>query len=312
MTGLIWHVHIALAPLLILIPLAIIFAKKIPSIKQILLSVLAFAIPMFPFFIFEIRHGFTQITSFFASFSVVPENVGMIYGSGKLDDVIRESIGENYLINISLLLSLFLLPKLKVISWKFLTLIVVWIISVVSFFTLSNKLISEYYFENIRTVLLIISILYISLLIKSKNKILLCLGVLILLGILINTLFIIYKLPIPGNGYVARNKVVEYIKNDSAKHNFPCVSISHITNPGEDFGYRYLFWYNRIKLAKQNENIPNYTIVFPFYYATESATFRYGAINVLPPDKQYDLSQVSAACPEIDYNLTNSFWGFTK
>lgn len=312
LTGMIWHVHIALAPLLILIPLALIFAKKLPTLKQIMFSIVGFILPMLPFFIFEIRHGFGQLISFYQSFFVVPENVEVIYGGGKIDDVIRQSFGENYYLNISLLIALLLLPKLKVLTWKMVALILVWVISVLGFFAVSNKLISEYYFESIRTIVLALIILYSSIVLKSKFKFLQIAGFIILIGLLIYSIYIVVKIPIPGNGFIARTRVVEYIKNDSTQKNFPCVSISHITNPGEDFGYRYLFWYENIKLAKQNESIPNYTIVFPFSYATESAKFRYGAINVIPPEREYDINKVKDACPEIDYNLTNTFWGFTK
>lgn len=312
LSGLIWHVHIALAPLLVLIPLALIFAKKIPSVKQFFFSMTAFILPMLPFIVFELRHGFTQTASFYQSFFLVPENIEAIYGGGKLDDVIRQSLGENYFLNIAILIALILLPKFRVLNWKMVTIILVWVISVLGFFTVSKKLISEYYFENIRTIVLIIIIFYLSILIKAGNKFLKVLGYAILFSLFIYSVYLVVKLPIPGNGYVARTKVVEYIKHDSAQKQFPCISISHITNPGEDFGYRYLYWYNEIKLGKQNDNIPNYTIVFPFSYATESARFRYGAINVIPPEKDYDLAAVTAACPEIDYNLTDLFWGFTK
>lgn len=312
LSGLIWHVHIALAPILILIPLSVILSKKLPNLKQIGLFLGAFLIPMLPFFMFEIRHGFTQITNFFSSFYIIPENISGIYGSGKFDDVIRQSLGGNYLLNIAMLVSLLFLPKLKIITWNIVILILVWVGSLIAFFTLTKKLISEYYFESLRTAILVVIILYLSMLIKSKNKLLKLSGFGLLAAILMYSVYYVANLPSLGNGFLVRSRVVEFIKKDSVSKNFSCVSISHITKPGEDFGYRYLYWHKGIKTAKQNDNIPNYTIVFPFSLATESAKFRYGAINVIPPEREYSPEEVARSCPEKDYNLTNPFWGFTN
>ncbi len=309
LTGLIWHVHIALAPLLILIPLAIIFSKKMPGLKQIGLFFVSFFLPMLPFFLFELRHSFSQIKHFFLSFLDTPINV---YAGSKIYDVIKQSLGDNLLLNLTLLAGALLLPKLKIISIRFVVLLYVWVFSILAFFSISKKLISEYYFENIKTVLLFIAILYLSLIIKSKVKKIKSIGLGILLLILGFSFYYVINIPSVDNGYRDRTKIVQYIKKDSIQRNLPCLSITYITRPGEEFGYRYLFWINKIKMARDNFIIPNYTIVYPYTLATESARFRSGAVSVIPPDKEYNLDQVNETCPKLDYNQTHDFWGFTK
>lgn len=309
LSGLIWHTHVALAPLLILIPLSVIFSKKFPNFKQISYFLAGFILPMVPYLIFEIRHGFTQTTSFFQSFLLEPANV---YGDDKFDDVLRQSLGDNYFLNFSLLIALLFLPKLKVLSYKMVILILVWIVSVIGFFTFSKKLISEYYFENVKTIILILAIIFLSILIKSKNKLLKFLGFGVLFFVFCYSLYYLYQLSPPSNSYLVRNEVVNYIKNDSTAKQFPCVAISHISTPGENFGYRYLFWYRGLKISEQKENIPVYTIVFPNHLATSSSMFTYGGNNVIPPEKEYNWEQVAQSCPGEDFNLVDSFWGFTK
>lgn len=61
--GLIWHIHIALVPTLIVIPLAIILSKKLPQKREIIIFILLLLISSFPFIAFEARHNFSQIKS---------------------------------------------------------------------------------------------------------------------------------------------------------------------------------------------------------------------------------------------------------
>lgn len=67
--GLIWHIHIALAPTLIAIPIAFLIAKKLPSKKQILLFLIIIFISLSPLFLFEGRHQFSQTKSLIRNFT---------------------------------------------------------------------------------------------------------------------------------------------------------------------------------------------------------------------------------------------------
>lgn len=52
LTGLIWHIHIALLPALAVIPVAVVLSKKLPNTKQVVFSLLAFLVPFSPFLLF--------------------------------------------------------------------------------------------------------------------------------------------------------------------------------------------------------------------------------------------------------------------
>src|SRR3989338_6433550 len=151
LVGLIWHINLALVPILLLVPVAIFFSKKLPSVKNVILGFAGFIIPSVPLILFEIKHGFTPTSAFINSSLLKQENV---YGASKFDDVIKQAFGNNLLIPVIILLSGIFLVTRKKLSAKNLILLYLWVISIVAFFTFSSKLISEYYFENIKTVLL--------------------------------------------------------------------------------------------------------------------------------------------------------------
>ncbi len=67
--GLIWHIHIALAPTLLAVPVALFFAKKIPKLKEIFLFLLAMFLFSLPLIGFELRHNFLQTRSLVSNFS---------------------------------------------------------------------------------------------------------------------------------------------------------------------------------------------------------------------------------------------------
>lgn len=85
--GLIWHIHIALAPILITIPIALFFARKIPNLKQIIVFLLITLFVSSPLIIFEARHNFPQtksiINNFTANFGTnnsISENKEIVFG----------------------------------------------------------------------------------------------------------------------------------------------------------------------------------------------------------------------------------------
>lgn len=89
--GLVWHIHIALAPTLLAIPVAFYFAKKLPTRKQAIIFLLITFLFSAPLILFEVRHNFSQtkslITNFTANFGgadYISESRGVIFG--KLND----------------------------------------------------------------------------------------------------------------------------------------------------------------------------------------------------------------------------------
>jgi hypothetical protein len=120
------------------------------------------------------------------------------------------------------------------------------------------------------------------------------------------------SLPINKSGYVERNQVIDAIKTDQKTRNFPCVSISYITNPGYDRGYRYFIWHQGVKTKQISDKVPVYTIVFPLKKIFQvDRTF--GAIGLIYPDyKKYNAAEIEKACQGDDFNLTDTMIGFTN
>src|SRR3990170_1604992 len=67
LAGLIWHIHVALLHLLLLVPVSIFFAKIKYERKYIFWAVGFFVFLTLPFWLFEIRYGFQQIAGLVAS-----------------------------------------------------------------------------------------------------------------------------------------------------------------------------------------------------------------------------------------------------
>ncbi len=306
--GLIWHIHVALAPLLILIPLAVVFSKSRPSLKNIFWGLFGVLIPSIPLLLFEIKHGFSQSISFVNSFFLEPVNV---YGSSKFDDVIKQAFGENLGFAILILVCGAVLSKYKKISWKNLILLLVWIISMIAFFTLSSKLISEYYFESIKTVLITISVIVLVFLFRfnllGKIITLLILGYIAFTGI-----NFVLNLPGSQDGYLERKAVVEYIYQDALKNNYPCVAVSYITLPGYDLGYRYFFYLKNMKVNRADKDRPIYTIVSPTSLAPDDIRAHYKMVGVIPPRDPLDITKIDYSCSGGNSNLTDPFFGFNN
>ena len=61
LAGLVWHINFSLAPLFTLVLIAAYLSKKLPDKKQIFFGILSFFITSVPFWLFELRHGFSQV-----------------------------------------------------------------------------------------------------------------------------------------------------------------------------------------------------------------------------------------------------------
>src|SRR3989338_4372970 len=89
--GLIWHVHLALLPTLLAVPVALLLSKKIPPKKWILFALIAFVLSSLPLVIFEIKHNFIQFNALTNSFG---ESLGGSVGLYKLQ-VVLDQISKN-------------------------------------------------------------------------------------------------------------------------------------------------------------------------------------------------------------------------
>ena len=135
---------------------------------------------------------------------------------------------------------------------------------------------------------------------------------------MILSLFFVYNLnqffsyKINESGYNQRKDIVSQIKSDSLNNGYPCVSVSYITDPGYNLGYRYFFWLAGVRTAPIGNDVPVYTIVFPLkpMFVTD---VNKGAIGLIRPNyKSYAKEGIEKGCSGKDSNLTDPMFGFTK
>lgn len=321
LVGLIWQVHIALIPALIAIPTAVILSKKLPKRKQIAQFVIAFFLTSLPLIVFEIRHGFGQTTSLVNNFLNPGAGVTGSYKLILVTDMITKNINSlffapqsfplanNVLSILIILLSAFWLIKKKVLLKKECVVFCIWIIGVIGFFGLSSSPVSEYYFINIEIIFTALVSLFLYLLYKSSaiGKIL-TIGLLILIP-LKNGYFMITQ-DYYNKGYLERKELVEYIVNDVKQKNFPCIGISYIAAPGENVGFRYLFYLNNVHLIHPSVDVPVYNIVIPDELSPEVAQ-KFGHIGLIPPTRVPSKEIIQKSCQTPDTNSTDSMFGYT-
>ena len=123
--------------------------------------------------------------------------------------------------------------------------------------------------------------------------------------------FFITKTDYDSKGYLERKNIVSYIKEDALKKGYPCISVSYITNPGDNVGFRYLFFLNKLHVNESKSESPNYTIVIPPGLSTDSVRYISGAFGVIPPDKEYSKEHIEQSCSGQNSNLTDPMLGFT-
>ena len=180
-----------------------------------------------------------------------------------------------------------------------------WIALYIVFFSFHPLPLSEYYLNGITIVWIIAA----SMGLQKLPKIL---AALILAVFLALNLYRMFTFDTNHAGYIERKALVSYIKDNAVKHNYPCVAISYITSPGNNFGYRYWFWFFKLKTMRPDTLAPVYTIVFPHSYVSKlDKTF--GALGLIYPDySSYTIDSIAKSCDRADQNLTESMFGFTK
>ena len=94
---------------------------------------------------------------------------------------------------------------------------------------------------------------------------------------------------------------------------YPCLSISYITSPGYELGYRYFFYLENLHLNKISNKIPVYTIIFPLGEDSVQEDKAIGAIGLIYPDyKRYPLETVKDNCSPENINVTGDMFGYTQ
>lgn len=321
--GLIWHIHLALLPTLLAIPVAIILSKKLPTLKQILIFLLSLTITSIPLILFEVKHRFIQLNSLISNFhGDKGGGVGWYKFQVVLDKVSENistflasplSLPEGYKLPLTLaiLFSTIYLIKIHLLNIKEVIILYFWIIGVVFYFSLSSIIISEYYFANLEIIfMLIISLLLFGI---FKSSVVGKYLVIVMLGfLLIRNLYLYLTIEPYHVGYVERKAIAEYVTKDSKEKNFPCVGINYITLPGENVGFRYLFYRYNLKLAPPSNKVPVYSIVFPFEWSKNEVKAVFGHMGVIPPAKIPPRQNLEYDCSGANTNLTDPMFGYVE
>lgn len=324
--GLIWHVHVAFIPLLAFIPLAVWLSikggKKIKfKFSNLVIPFLVFVILMFPFFAFEIRHGFQQIKGLVsATYDEKDDIKGLIRlkkvfnTSGRslagiflLDK--NSSLPEEFFISIPILflLTIVYLYKTNSLTKNQTTVFIVWIgINLLSQF-ISKRPIPEYYFANhFMIFFLILSLLFSS--ITNSKKTLLLIPLILGLYLSIAALWFLSR-PDDRWGYLQKRKTIEYIRNSAQFFGYPCIAVNFIeASKGLPNGYRYLLWINNLKVITSGDDVPVYSIVTPWNISAPEISAKFGVFGVIiPKEKKVD----PKICSKADRQLL-PLWGFTN
>src|SRR5258708_4944176 len=235
--GFIWSINLQLVILLPLVLLTQIFSKKKINFKEFFCAILIAIILNFPFVAFELRHGFQQTRSLFASLTTNKDYVaGTALGFlPKLDRTMQlvykntTNLFSLNVLNIDVKImfwvlifsGVFLILKKK-IAPKLGVILALWLGIYILFFTKVSLNISEYYLNGMNIIYILIAAVSVMELIQNKKlKTLGCIAVTLFITL---NLYSYFTKPVNANGYLQRKAILEYIKADSMQKGFPCVS----------------------------------------------------------------------------------------
>ncbi len=301
--GLIWHVHIAFVSLLILVPVAFIFSgrsffrmKKDVNEKWLGISLFGFVVLTLPFVFFELRHGFGQIKALTVAtqsgeeirtgaykLAIILMNVDRVLKGSFFHGPVG-SLGHIWVIPVTLILffaGLFYLKKKIVISKAEFVLLALWVGITIFVHFVSKRTITEYYFNNLYVVGIAFFSLFLGKILPYKQTGAIC----ILLGIIyfLSTARYISRLPDAQGEYAYRMRVVEYIEQNVREKNYPCVGINFIGGMELPYGWRYLFWYKKVRLVTPGNDVPVFSIVRPFTISESEIAAKFGDLGVILP-----------------------------
>lgn len=325
--GLIWHIHIAFIPLLVLLPVAYLLSdkksrKKNISLRSLIISLAILFSFVSAFFVFEIRHGFQQTKSVI---NATYQDKGDLTGGDRLIKVITSGGGSlagafalsgtviqlNPLLTGSLpfllLMGIFYLWCKRILDKNQTILFVSWYVIVFLGQFASKRIITEYYFNN----LFVILFLTLSLILTQFKTILRKFPVIeILLAsyLAVNFAWFINRQDDLG-GFLYKRQAIEYIKSDVDSKGFPCIAINHIeSQPGGGSGFRYLFWLNKLKIVTAGNGVPIYNIVNPWTISAPEISAKFGNLGIITPSGKKTDPNV---CNESNRQLL-PLWGFNN
>lgn len=318
--GLIWHIHIALIPLMALIPIAILLSKrkfvitKKDLVKKLFLSVLVFVILMLPFVLFEARHGYQQT---FALINSITEDRKEPQGFYRLQEILKHAAGpisgnlvlylqvDKYIKWIPLVVLLLFLSFKKILARRDLIIFIGWIFLVILGQFISKRNLTEYYFSNLTPIFITLFSLFLGYFyLKARVVIFIFLG----LFFIINFINLV-NLKEPSNGFIKQKELVSFISKDARGKNFPCISVNYISDFGRGVGFYYLLWLSGLKVIEAGKGAPVYNIVYPLEYAINDIEFKFGSYGLIMPKEKGVRDAKICDDPDSQVRL---IYGFTK
>ncbi len=306
--GLIWHIHITLAPLVLLLPIAIILSHRKIKANQFILPAFFGLVLTLPFWLFEFRHGFTQFKGFFDSLSGYKDPAQGFYRFQKMFDLSAAPLLANLFPDLRftnfsnllpmIFLSLYCLLR-KILSKKEFLLMLAWVLIAILSQFFSRRTVSEYYFSNIIVVTLPLAALFLTSFFRFR------VGKVVLLSLLLGYLIFnrnnLLKRSTLPDGYLAKKQIVEYIRKDALAKGYPCISINYITNFGKGVGFRYFFWWQGVKLIQPGKGAPVYNIVIPAEISAKEINVAFGNLGLILPRPQ--VFKDKALCDDPGFQL---------
>jgi 4-amino-4-deoxy-L-arabinose transferase-like glycosyltransferase len=329
--GLIWHLNLALV---ILAPLALIaflfthhkMSNKKINFKAVIIGILILVAANLPLLAFEYRHNFSQTKAIVLSLTTEKDMIqGTAKGASKFDRVMqlvnKNTIGilskNNFVrpssVTLLLVLLFVYLVKIKKISKFWAITFVLWQCLYIAFFSTNSLNVSEYYFNGMNIIWILIFALSLAEL-QNTKKGKIAFYILAFLFVLTN-LNNIFRHNTDKKGYVEKMALVNNINEDRIKHGYPCISISYITNPGYNLGYRYLFYIKDMHINKPmagSTGSPVYTIVFP-HSLVDKIDASFGSLGLIYPEYElYEEKDIIKSCEGENTNLTEPMFGYTQ
>lgn len=324
LVGLVLHINLALILTIPVALFAFLYSKTKINVKSIFVGIILGGVLVSPFVIFEVRHGFSQIKSITSS---VTTDKSYIEGTSKgvvakLDRVMQlvfkntdtlfggNTIGINQKLTFVVLIGILIwLVFAKKISKGLFVSIVLWQTLFITFFTLNSINLSEYYLNGMNIIWITIASVFLGYIYMTKYRIITPIFIFLFILLNCNRFF---SIPINQSGYLQRKSIVSYIQEDAKAHGYKCISVSYITSPGNNLGYRYFFWRSGMHVNQPSSGSPVYSIVFP-HSLVDRIDKSFGALGLIMPDySRYTDEQVKQSCSGENSNVTDPMLGFTK
>lgn len=291
LVGIVWNVHIALLPILPLPFISYLIGKNFKGKynkefwRLMVLSAVVFLVSCSPFFIFEIKHNFSQIKS---TVVAMKKDLGGPTGMVKIRKVINASgkemqqkivFGyERVAVEYFWLVWIFLVTmvlKFKKMSVKELILVNSWVLLIMLAQYTSKRQVSEYYFSNLFPLFVVLAGVYFGSFNKAR-----CLVIVAIIYLGFNLWWLIKKSDV-DHSYFYKRELVEYISKKVKDKGYPCISINYIADFGAGVGFRYLFWYNGVQVVKSNPAVMGYDIVVPYNISESEISRRFGRFGII-------------------------------